>query len=141
RVYMYGDGELQRLTQDDSWAATVLPQELGNDAAAIARHPMRNVLTNVLGVREQTQIHLAEFPLKGDEVLLLCSDGLHGSLEDVNIATIIKDGKDLQTTARTLIDAALDGGSRDNVSALLIKCPPISEASTRIAPIPPAEPA
>ena len=139
RVYMYVDGELQRLTQDDSWAATVLPQELGNDAAAIARHPMRNVLTNVLGVREQTQIHLAEFPLKGDEVLMLCSDGLHGSLEDVSIAEIIRDGKDLQATAHKLIDSALDGGSRDNVTALLIKCPPVSEASTRISPAPPAE--
>jgi serine/threonine protein phosphatase PrpC len=140
RVYMYADGELQRLTQDDSWAATVLPQELGNDAAAIARHPMRNVLTNVLGVREQTQIHLAEFPLtKGDEILLLCSDGLHGSLEDENIAAIIKDGTDLPGTARKLIDSALDGGSRDNVTALLIKCPPMTEAATRIAPTPPTE--
>jgi len=131
RVYLYGDGELQRLTQDDSWAATVLPQELGNDTAAIARHPMRNVLTNVLGVREQTQIHLAEFPLKGGETLLLCSDGLHGSLEDANIADYIKDSKDLQATARKLIDAALDGGSRDNVTALLIKTSPAASGAAR----------
>ena len=133
RVYLYGDGELHRLTQDDSWAATVLPQELGNDAAAIARHPMRNVLTNVLGVREQTQIHLNEFALKGNETLLLCSDGLHGSLDDVNIATIIGNGRDLQTTARTLIESALDGGSRDNVTALLIKCAPVPQSAARIA--------
>ena len=131
RVYLYGEGELHRLTQDDSWAATVLPQELGNDAAAIARHPMRNVLTNVLGVREQTQIHLNEFALKGNETLLLCSDGLHGSLDDVNIATIIGNGRDLQTTARTLIESALDSGSRDNVTALLIKCPPVPQSAAR----------
>jgi protein phosphatase len=133
RVYLYGDGELHRLTQDDSWAATVLPQELGNDAAAIARHPMRNVLTNVLGVREQTQIHLNEFALKGNETLLLCSDGLHGSLDDVNIATIIGNGRDLQATARTLVESALDGGSRDNVTALLIKCPPVTQSAARTA--------
>src|ERR1043166_1416056 len=131
RGYMYADGELSRLTQDASWAATVLPQELGNDAAAIARHPMRNVLTNVLGVREQTQIHLAEFPLKGGETLLLCSDGLHGSLEDVNIADSIKDSKALQAPARKLIDAALDGGSRDNVTALLIKTSPAASGAVR----------
>ena len=38
---------------------------------------MRNVLTNVLGVREQTEIHVSEHPLRDGEMLLLCSDGVH----------------------------------------------------------------
>jgi PPM family protein phosphatase len=123
RVYLLDAEALHRLTLDDSWAATVLPQELGNDAAAIARHPMRNVLTNVLGVREQTQIHLTEIPLQGDELLLLSTDGLHGTLDDPTIAEILGESDDLEDTARRLVNAALDQGSRDNVTVLLVRCP------------------
>jgi protein phosphatase len=134
RVYLLDNEALHRLTQDDSWAATVLPQELGNDAAAIARHPMRNVLTNVLGVREQTQIHLTEIPLQGDELLMLCTDGLHGTLDDPAIAAILGEGDDLESTAQRLVVTALDQGSRDNVTVLLIRCP--STQTTVITPPP-----
>ena len=123
RLYMLDPDGLHRLTQDDSWAATVLAQELGNDEEAIARHPMRNVLTNVLGAREQTQIHLAEVPLRGGELLMLCSDGLHGSLSDDAIARILTENPDLSAAAKTLIDNALGNGSRDNVTVLLVRCP------------------
>ena len=40
----------------------------------------RHVLTNVLGVRPDTQVHLLEREIAGNETLLLCSDGLHGSV-------------------------------------------------------------
>jgi PPM family protein phosphatase len=135
RVYLLDDEALHRLTLDDSWAATVLPQELGNDAAAIARHPMRNVLTNVLGVREQTQIHLTEIPLQGNELLLLSTDGLHGTLDDPTIAELLGEYDDLEQTAQRLVNAALDQGSRDNVTVLLVRCPESPDTVVR----PPAE--
>jgi protein phosphatase len=135
RVYLLDDEALHRLTLDDSWAATVLPQELGNDAAAIARHPMRNVLTNVLGVREQTQIHLTEIPLQGNELLLLSTDGLHGTLDDPTIADLLGEDDDLERTAQRLVNAALDQGSRDNVTVLLVRCPAVPDTGS----VPPSE--
>ena len=42
---------------------------------------MRNVLTNVLGAREQVDVHLSERDLSPGDVMLLCSDGLHGVLD------------------------------------------------------------
>jgi len=123
RVYILENGKLRRLTQDDTWAATVLADELANNPEALAKHPMRNVLTNVLGAREQTSIHLAEEPIQGGELLLLCSDGLHGSVKDEQIQQMMGETDDLQVVARKLIDTALDQGSRDNVTALLVRCP------------------
>jgi protein phosphatase len=122
RLYMKTDTGLQQLTRDDSWAATILANELGADKAALAKHPMRNVLTNVLGAREQTDIHLAETPLRGSERLLLCSDGLHSALDDRAIDQLLASSADLQATAQALVSAALDGGSRDNVTALVVHC-------------------
>ena len=129
RLYMLDGDGLHRLTQDDSWAATVLAQEFGNDPEAIARHPMRNVLTNVLGARAQTHIHLAEVPLRGGELLMLCSDGLHGTLDDAAIARIMTEQPDLPIAARSLVDTALDRGSRDNVTVLLVRCPAATAAA------------
>ena len=43
---------------------------------------MRHVLTNVLGAREQTDVHIYDLPLIAGERVLLCSDGLYGSVDD-----------------------------------------------------------
>jgi protein phosphatase len=121
RLYLRTNGSLKRLTKDDSWAATILAQELG-DKAAVAKHPMRNVLTNVLGAREQTEVHVAEVELSGGELLLLCSDGLHSVVEDDDIAKHLGSFDDLDAAARGLIAAALDAGTRDNVTVVLTAC-------------------
>jgi protein phosphatase len=122
RLYMKSDAGLQQLTRDDSWAATILANELGGDKAALSKHPMRNVLTNVLGARDQTDVHMAETSLKGNELLLLCSDGLHSALEDRAIDDLLASTSDVEHAAHALVAAALDGGSRDNVTALLVQC-------------------
>ena len=121
RLYMRTGGELQRVTKDDSWAATILAHEIV-DKSAIAQHPMRNVLTNVLGARERTEIHMAEVGLRGDELLLLCTDGLHNALDDESIARLLNAAGDLDAIAEGLVGAALEAGSRDNVTVLLVPC-------------------
>jgi PPM family protein phosphatase len=110
------------LTRDDSWAATILANELGGDKAALSKHPMRNVLTNVLGARDQTDVHMTETVLSGREVLLLCSDGLHSALEDQAIADVLASTAGANEAAQALVTAALEGGSRDNVTALVVQC-------------------
>src|SRR5439155_24381820 len=89
RLYLLSKGNLQQLTHDDSWAATILAQDPSLGPDDIAHHPMRNGLTNVLGAREQVDIHLSERDLAGGEVLLLCSDGLHGVLDPHAIKQIL----------------------------------------------------
>jgi serine/threonine protein phosphatase PrpC len=121
RVYLLAGGSLTQLTSDDSWAATLLAQDPKLKPEDVANHPMRNVLTNVLGGRSTVDVHVTERTLQGGETLLLCSDGLHGVLSsDVLQATLAKT-PDAEQAARTLVDMALDGGSRDNVTALVVK--------------------
>lgn len=121
RLYIVRRGRIRQLTADDSWAATILAHDPRLNAADIARHPMRNVLTNVLGARDTVEVHVAEHDFEEDDVALICSDGLHGALDDASIAQIVSAQRDLQLATRQLVDAALDRGSRDNVTALLIR--------------------
>jgi protein phosphatase len=97
------------------------------DKAAVAKHPMRNVLTNVLGAREHTEVHVAEVELSGDELLLLCSDGLHSVLEDDEIARQLENPElenpgALDAAAERLVSAAIGAGTRDNVTVVLTMC-------------------
>jgi protein phosphatase len=121
RVYLISNGTIEQLTQDDSWAATILAHDPRLGPADVANHPMRNVLTNVLGVREQVDIHLTERALNGGEMLLLCSDGLHGVLEGDSIRKIVVEAPDVDAAARQLVAAAMERGSRDNVTALVVR--------------------
>ena len=65
----------------------------------------------------ETSDHLV---LTGD-VLLLCSDGLHGAVPAAEIADIVTRNTDLNAAARELIDAANQRDGSDNVSVQLIR--------------------
>ncbi len=120
RLYLLSKGALQQLTVDDSWAAKILAQDPSLRPDEIAQHPMRNVLTNVLGARESVDVSVTERELSGGDVLLLCTDGLHGVLQPAAIRHLLVTTRDLDQAPQKLVDAALDQGSRDNVTALLI---------------------
>ena len=121
RLYLMRRGALEQLTQDDSWAATILAHDPRVKPADLAHHPMRNVLTNVLGAREQVDVHLAERELENGDVILLCSDGLHGVLDQNALSAILKTQTDVQAASRALVAAALENGARDNVTALVVR--------------------
>lgn len=119
RLYSWRDGTLRQLTTDDSWMV-LLANEPGMTADILRHHPMRNVLTNVVGARSELTVEIVEAHLPG-ETLLLCSDGVHGVLPDETMASIIAGEPDLPRAAQALIQAAMDNRSTDNVTAVLVK--------------------
>jgi protein phosphatase len=121
RIYLLADGLLQQLTVDDSWAARILAQDSGLGPEEVARHPMRNVLTNVIGARESVDVHLTERTLVDGQVLLLCSDGLHGVLQPAAMQKILAATPDVDAAAQKLVDKAIELGTRDNATALVIR--------------------
>jgi len=121
RLYLLRGGTLEQITQDDSWAATILAHGPKARTTDLSHHPMRNVLTNALGARDQVDVHLAERDLQSGDVMLLCSDGLHGVLDADALKQILETHTDVETAARELVEAALDTGSRDNVTALVVR--------------------
>ncbi len=121
RLFLLAGGELRALTHDDSWAAKILAEDPHLTPEEIAHHPMRNVLTNVIGGGEHVEVHLTERDLRGGDVLLLCTDGVHGVLDTAALCGVLDRSPDPETAARALIQAALDQGSRDNVTALVVR--------------------
>jgi protein phosphatase len=120
RLYLLSNGSLKAQTRDDTWAATVLAGA-EPDPQRIADHPMRNVLTNVLGAREHTDIHLAERRMQHGEMLLLCTDGVHTVLDEARLHALLSREAPADAIARSVVEAALARGSRDNVTALVVR--------------------
>jgi protein phosphatase len=80
---------------------------------------MRNALTNVVGSRGRTDVHVAERALSGGELLLLTTDGVHGALDDPALEALLRDDAAPDAIARQIVKAALARGSRDNVTAVV----------------------
>jgi protein phosphatase len=118
RAYLLRDGELQLLTTDDSWMASMLAEGIEPDSAEMVRHPLRNVLTNAVGLRADMDVHVQDVPLLGGEVIVLTTDGIHGVVEPGRLAEILADHPAAQAPS-VLIAAALARGSRDNCTAVV----------------------
>jgi protein phosphatase len=121
RAYLYRHGQLLHLTHDHTLAQEladrgfVAPQDL-------PKHPFRHVLTQVLGgdgrdVKADVQTHSLE---EGD-CLLVCSDGLTDMVNDGTIARLLGSDQPAVAVCRQLIDAALEAGGRDNVTAIVAR--------------------
>jgi protein phosphatase len=122
RLYLRSNGLLTAQTRDDTWAATILggtPE--ADDPGAIARHPMKHVLTNVLGARDHAEIHIAERELRHGEMLLLCSDGIHNVLDDRTLYGLMADDCPVDVIANAIVAAAIERGTRDNVTAVVCR--------------------
>jgi PPM family protein phosphatase len=124
RLYALGQDGYRQVTRDDTWVANILANDPTMTPADVARHPMRHVLTNVLGANERVEVQVGEFPCAPGTVLLLCSDGLYGMIKDGGIEEILRAGGPLDQMGRRLVQAALDGGGHDNITAVLVRKPP-----------------
>ena len=121
RIYVLSGNALQQITHDDSWVATVLARDPEFDRAQLAHHPMRHVLTNVLGAREDTEVEVGERPLTSGEQLLLCSDGLYGGLDDASLQILLAGPGGLEELGERLVATSLERGGTDNITAVLVR--------------------
>ena len=67
---------------------------------------MRNALTNVVGARARTEVHVAEQALADGDMILLSSDGVHGVLDERRLERLLLEGDDPTEMARNLISSA-----------------------------------
>jgi serine/threonine protein phosphatase PrpC len=120
RVYLWHQGELKQLTRDDSWVAAAM-NGTAEDAREMEQHPMRHVLTKVVGLRPELQPSVAECAFIAGDVLLLCSDGVHGSVSDSTLQKLLASRKPVSALAESVVREALAHGATDNVTAVVIR--------------------
>jgi serine/threonine protein phosphatase PrpC len=128
RAYLFSGGKLYQLSRDHS-----LVQEKMNagiytreDAAA---DPMKNVLVRTVGFEENVEVDIYKYKVSRNDLLFLCSDGLHGKVSERDISHLISENlkspettsqKELQSLVEKLIAQANANGGQDNISVVMV---------------------
>lgn len=119
RIYLLRAGVLELLTRDDTWLSALMAAGSTHDAH-MRTHPMRHVLTSVVGVNEDLAPSLREETIASGDCWLLCTDGVHGHAETTAFAASLRLSPTPEQKATDLVQAALAAGTTDNATALVL---------------------
>lgn len=122
RIYKWVDGKLSPISTDHSYVQELVDQNLITEEQA-RTHPHRNVVTQALGVTDNSEIKvsLSQGKINPGDKFLLCSDGLTEEVEDADIEKIMSQDIHPQEADDQLIMAALKGGGSDNITAIILE--------------------
>jgi protein phosphatase len=118
RAYLLRDGSFTQLTRDQTLLAS-LAEKGQIQVDAMGKAPWKNMLLQAVGAQQDLKVDLAEQTMQVGDLLLLSSDGLHGTVEDDDIAGIVRDTAPLDEKARALVARANELGGPDNISVVL----------------------
>jgi protein phosphatase len=118
RIYRFRDGTLEQLTKDDTWLASVLGEKQAEEADA--SHPLRHVLTSVVGTKDDVKPGAREEQLASGDRFVMCTDGIHGRLDHASLTSVLVDATTAADGAAQLVNEAITRGTTDNATALVI---------------------
>jgi protein phosphatase len=117
RAYLIRDGEIRQVSRDHSFVSDQVAAGLIT-ADQARSSPHRNVITRALGYQSDVTVDLFRLPLQIGDIVVLCSDGLHGLVTDAEIAKIAASAP-LDQAAQQLIDLANNRGGTDNITVII----------------------
>ena len=119
RAYLFRQQRLSQLTEDQTLVHEMVSSgALTEEQARV--HPQRNMITQALGCPQPIVVALGKVALRRGDRLLLCSDGLHGEVGSDRIGETLGKALSPRKTLETLLEAALEHGARDNITAVLL---------------------
>ena len=118
RIYRMRDGALEQLTQDDTWLATVLGVKEAEDA--LPEHPLRHVLTAVVGTKDDVKPGSREEQLQPGDRFVMCTDGVHGKLDLTSLTAVLASAASASDGATKLVGEAITRATTDKATALVI---------------------
>lgn len=124
RIYYYNSKKkaLYRLTKDHSVVQALVDQGVITEAEA-EHHPEKNKIRKSLGIKADVEPEPCQIPLipSEEDILLICSDGLSGMMDDEDILEVLITTKEVNDAGKTLIELAKSGGGTDNITVQIIR--------------------
>ncbi len=118
RVYLVRSGQCHRLTEDHTLvAAQMKAGTLSREQAATSQY--RNVITRAVGIQESVQVDTLVVDVVPGDTFILCSDGLHGYMEDEEVVPLVGTVAAKELPKR-LVDLANSRGGKDNITAVVV---------------------
>ncbi len=120
RVYVYDESNISQITTDHTLVNSLLHSGYITYKQAL-KHPKKHVLTNALGIKKELSVDIGELPLKENQNILICSDGLYNSLEPKKILKVLSSKESIVSRADELVSKANSAGGSDNLTFILIE--------------------
>lgn len=122
RAYLFRSNKLQRLTRDHTLVNQLVDHHLLTMSEAQS-HPQGHVLVRAVGHKPEVEVEVSgPISIFQGDMILLCTDGVHGMVSDDQIAAVLQDNAaDAQAAADYLIAMADAAGGEDNATALVIR--------------------
>ena len=118
RAYLYTEGQLIQLTKDQTMAQLLADVGVISEDD-LATHHARHILTSAITAsKSKIEIELQHLHLADGDRVLLCSDGLTDMVSDRDIQTILKEKQTAAEICQSLVDVALAGGGKDNITVI-----------------------
>lgn len=119
RGYLLRTGELRQITIDHSLVEDLVREGQITEEEA-RNHPQRNIVTRALGILPEVEVDAFAVIVQPGDRVLLASDGLPNEVDPESIATILGQFLSANEACEQLVDAALAGGGRDNVTVVIL---------------------
>lgn len=137
RAYLIRDERAVPLTRDHTMVNMFVDNDLLSPEDA-ASHPEAHVLARSLGSERQVDVDLAgPLHLRAGDVLVVCSDGVHGAVDDGVIAS--GDWSKPANAARTLLRRVAAAGGTDNATLVAMRIGGRGEPGMAPTPLPTME--
>jgi protein phosphatase len=118
RAYLIRDGKMRQVTEDHSLVGDMVRRGVLTEEQA-ACHPMRNYITRAVGTEDAIEVDLYSEKRKKGDRWLICSDGLYSQITKTALEEAAQT-EDPETAADRLLQAALEGGGKDNITLILM---------------------
>ncbi|MDA1349180.1 MAG: Stp1/IreP family PP2C-type Ser/Thr phosphatase [Chloroflexi bacterium] len=119
RAYIMRNGVVSQFTRDHAWISDeVAAGNLTAEQAAI--HPRKSLLSRAVGATDDVDVDEVEVELETGDVVVLCSDGLHGRVDDSDMAEVVS-RLSPSRAARELVNMANEAGGQDNITVVVAK--------------------
>ena len=123
RVYLFRQGQLQRITIDHSLVEEYL--RLGKITQEEAKNfPQKNIILRALGQQKVVDVEINAYQPQPGDIFLACSDGLSGMVTDEVMQAILQKTPNLEAATKKLIDTTNANGGVDNVTVILAQYQP-----------------
>ncbi len=120
RVYLVRNGQCHRLTEDHTLISAQLKAgTITKEQAATSQY--RNVITRAVGIQESVQVDTLLVDAVPGDTFILCSDGLHGYLNDDEVASVVASAS-LEELPERFVALANERGGKDNITTVVVGC-------------------
>jgi protein phosphatase len=128
RAYRVTRSGIQRITTDHSMVERLIA--MGKITREEARnHPNANLIYRTVGDKLQVEVDIFQQGLGRGDWLVLCSDGLHGMVEDAQIQQVVTTSLHPQAACEELVQLANQAGGVDNITVIIVQLEEVGDVS------------